>query len=70
MLDVIDRIEQIGFPRPGTRAPDVNAGYGALLVKDYSASGRPARVGEVAHLDSLDVGDESVGLRHYNRMLN
>ena len=70
MLDMIDRIKQIGFPRPGTRATDVNACYGALLIEDYSATGRSARVGEVAHLDSLDVGDESVGLRHLNRMLN
>jgi hypothetical protein len=70
VLDMIDRIKQIGFPRSGTRAPHVNACYGALLIEDDSAAGRPAGVGEVAHLDSLDVSDESLGLRHLNRMLN
>ena len=70
LLDVVDRVQQIGFAGAGTGATNVHAGYGALLAEHNRASGRSPRVCEVPGLDSGDVGDESVGLSHYNRMLN
>ncbi len=57
LLHGIDRIQQIRLARPGRRPAHIHASRRALLEQQHGATGRPARLGEVTHLDALHVGD-------------
>src|SRR5262249_21910092 len=61
-IDEIRGLQQIGLARSGRRSPHINTRNRALLAKNHRATGGPARVGEVANLDSRNVGDESLRL--------
>ena len=60
-LDQIGGVQQIGLARAGRGTAHVDAAYGAGLGQNGGATGRAARVSEMANLDTLHQGDRAAG---------
>src|SRR5262245_3480311 len=60
LLDCVNRVEQVGLARAWSRASNIDSAHRALFAQDHRAAGRASRIGEMADLDSGDVGYRAV----------
>src|SRR5262245_52465325 len=59
LLDGVDRVEQVGLARAGSRASNIDPTDRALFAQDHRAAGRTPRIGEMADFDSGDVSNRA-----------
>lgn len=69
-IDMMDRVQKIGFARAGTRSSNIDTGNRPSFGKNNRAARRPPCIRKVSDLYSIDFCNEPVPRPFHNGMLN